>query len=327
MAVNNQEITDRYAIYNGDCVEVMQGMPSDKTHLSIHSPPFCGLYQYSSHERDMSNNTRDGFYKHYEFAVRELYRITMPGRVACVHAMDIPNGSNGADGLSDFSGNLIRLYESVGWIFTNRITIWKEPLEVRRRTMMKKLTHQTIVEDSSECGVAGADYLLTFRKRGDNPVPITHPNGFTDYVGDHEVPPDLVREFAGWKGPQIANRLSHWIWRAYASSVWGDIRVGRVLPFQGGRSEDDEKHVHPLQLDVIERCVELWSNPGEVVFTPFMGVGSEVFGAVVRGRKGIGAELKESYFAQAQRNLRNAEETKRGIKQQSELFDSMDMSA
>lgn len=327
MAIMDQEITSQYAIYNGDCVEMMQSMPSDKVHLSIHSPPFCGLYQYSSHERDMSNaRTADEFYKHYEFAIRDLYRITMPGRIAAVHCMDIPKGSGSGDGLVDFSGDLIRLYESVGWVYTNRITIWNEPLEVRRRTMMKKLTHQTIVEDASECGVAGADYLVTFRKRGDNPVPIEHPNGFTDYIGEHDVPADLVKQYKNWTGLQTANRLSHWIWRAYASSVWGDIRKGRVLPFHDAREEDDERHVHPLQLDVIERAVELWSNAGETVFTPFLGVGSEAFGAVVRGRKGVGVELKSSYFKQSKLNLRDAANLHKTLQKQPPLF-SLDESA
>lgn len=303
MAVNDQVITDKYALYNGDCVEVMAGLPDESINLSIYSPPFGGLYHYSSNERDLSNcEDYDQFFDHYTFVVRELARITMPGRVTCVHCMDVPRSNSGTDSLIDFPGDIIRLHEREGWTYTGRRAIWKEPLAVRLRTMQKNLAHQSLVEDSIDCGVASADFLLTFRKRGKNPVPVRHPVGMLDYAGER-VPPSDVLHYRGWTGKQTENRFSHWIWRQYADCMWDDIRMNRVLPYKPARDKDDEKHVHPLQLDVIDRCVQLFSNPGENVFTPFMGVGSEVYSPVSLGRRGIGAELKVSYFRQAVRNV------------------------
>jgi DNA modification methylase len=168
--------------------------------------------------------------------------------------------------------------------------------------MTKALAHKTIVDDSSRCTVASADYLLVFRRKGDNPVPIAHPHGLTRYAGERQMPNELL-QYRNWKGKQTENRFSHWIWRQYASAFWDDVRIGRVLPFREARDEEDEKHVHPLQLDVIERAVVLWSNPGETVLTPFMGVGSEVYVPVRMGRKALGIELKPSYYRQALRNL------------------------
>jgi len=308
MAVTAQVITDQYAIYNGDCTEVMGDMPDKSIHFSIYSPPFGGLYNYSSDERDLSNcSNYDEFFDHYAFVVRELNRITMKGRLSAVHVTDIPSSNSGQDHLIDFPGDVIRLHEKEGWHFVARHTIWKEPLWVRNRTLTKNLAHKTIVDDSAYAGVASADYLLIFRKRGENPVPIAHPVGLDNYAGECPIPEEILK-FKGWKGKQTENRFSHWIWRRYASSVWDDINMGRVLPFQDCKDPDDEKHVHPLQLDVIDRAIALRSNPGEVVFTPFMGVGSEVYSAVSMGRKGIGAELKESYFRQAIRNMENAVE-------------------
>jgi len=303
MAVIDQKITDEYAIYHADCIEVMKDMPKDRVHLSIYSPPFGGLYQYSSSERDLSNCTNyEEFFEHYSFVVDEIFRITMPGRMTAVHCMDIPSGNSGTDYLIDFPGDIIRLHEKRGFNYIARYAIWKEPLTVRNRTMAKNLAHKTIVEDSSRCSVASADVMLVFRKKGQNPIPITHPNGLQEYAGEREIPHELL-QYKNWKGNQIENRYSHWIWRQYASAFWDDIRLGRVMPFKESRDEEDEKHIHPLQLDVIERAVILWSNPGEVVFTPFLGVGSEVYGAIVNGRKGIGAELKKSYFEQAVKNI------------------------
>jgi hypothetical protein len=176
--------------------------------------------------------------------------------------------------------------------------------------MSKGLAHRQIVDDSSKCDVAGADYLLMFRKKGENPVPIAHPHGLMNYAGSREVPPELLK-FRGWKGKQTENRYSHWIWRQYASAFWDDVRLDRVLKYKTARDSEDEKHIHPLQLDVIERAVVLWSNPGETVLTPFMGVGSEVFGAVINGRRGVGIELKPAYYRQAKKNLREAENYRR----------------
>ena len=314
--VIDQRVTDRYAIYNSDCLEVMPDLADGSIHFSIYSPPFAtkdgGLYHYSSSDRDLSN-ARDyqDFFAQYEFVVREIFRLTMPGRISAVHCMDVPTGNSGRnDALIDFPGDIIRLHERLGFRYIKRHVIWKEPLAVRNRTLAKGLAHRTIVDDSIQSSVAGADYLLVFRRRGDNPVPVTHANGFTEYAGASPVPAEL-NQYRGWAGDQKLNRYSHWIWRQYASSVWDDIRGNLgdfhrdpgVLPFQDGRDENDEKHVHPLQLDVIARGLALYTNPGERVLTPFMGVGSEVHEAVRNGRFGVGIELKRSYFQQAIRNL------------------------
>jgi len=231
-----------------------------------------------------------------------LARLTMPGRCSAVHCIDIPkSGANLGGGLIDFPGDIIRLHAKHGFGYVARHSVWKEPLGVRNRTMAKGLAHQQVVEDSSLCEAAGADTLLIFRKVGENPVPITHPEGLTKYAGERQIPAEL-HAFRGWTGKQTENRYSHWIWRQYASAFWDDVRIDRVLPFKESRDQDDERHVHPLQLDVIERAVVLRSNPGETVFTPFAGVGSEVYGAIINGRRGVGVELKESYYRQAVKN-------------------------
>jgi hypothetical protein len=302
-SVIDQQITDRWAVYNGDSMEVMPSLPDGSVHLSVYSPPFAGLYQYSSSERDLSNaRDYDEFFRQYEFFVREVHRLTMPGRISAVHCMDVPTGNTGRDALTDFPGDIIRLHASVGFDYIARHSVWKEPLTVRNRTLTKGLAHRTIVDDSSLCSVASADYLLLFRRRGVNPVPITHPTGLTEYAGARQVPADLWK-YRGWDGKQTENRFSHWIWRQYASAFWDDIRLDRVLPFREARDDEDEKHVHPLQLDVIDRVLALRSNPGDRVLTPFLGVGSEVYSAVRAGRFGIGAELKPSYYRQALKNL------------------------
>ena len=300
-------ITDKFALHNGDCIEVMQSLPSDTVHMSIYSPPFCGLYNYSSDPRDLSNcRDYDEFFAHYEFVVSEIARLTIPGRITAVHCMDIPGaGANTGGGLIDFPGDIIRLHERLGWQYAARYHIWKEPLGVRNRTMAKGLAHAQVVADSSLCDVAAADYLLMFRKLGANPVPITHPEGLLAYAGSRKMPAEL-EAYRGWKGKQTQNRYSHWIWRQYASAFWDDVRLERVLPHRESKDPEDERHVHPLQLDVIERAVILWSNPGEVVMTPFMGVGSEVYGAIINGRRALGVELKETYFRQAVINCTDA---------------------
>jgi DNA modification methylase len=306
MAIAEQEITDNYAIYQGDCIEVMKDLKPSSVHLSVYSPPFGGLYHYSSSERDLSNaKDYSQFFEHYEFVVKELFRLTHPGRMTCVHCMDVPSGNSGCDHLIDFPGDIIRLHEKIGFRFIARYAIWKEPLAVRNRTMAKNLAHKSIVEDSSRCSVASADYLLVFRRKGDNKIPIAHPHGLMTYAGERQIPADL-QSYKGWRGNQIENRYSHWIWRQYASAFWDDIRIGRVLPYKEAKDQEDEKHIHPLQLDVIERCITLWSNPMEVVLTPFMGVGSEVYQAVKMGRLGIGAELKPTYYRQAKKNVLEA---------------------
>jgi len=323
MAVIAQRITNEYAAYNGDCIEVMGDMPADTVGLSVYSPPFGGLYHYSSDERDLSNNANyTEFFEHYAFVVAELARITKPGRLTAVHCMDVPASNTGMDHLIDFPGDIIRLHEKHGWKFVARHAIWKEPLWVRNRTLAKSLAHRTTVDDSAYAGVASADYLLVFRNAGMNAEPIAHPTGFHEYAGQSPMPSDVL-EYRGWEGDQKQNRFSHWIWRQYASSVWDDIRMGRVLPFQDCKDPDDEKHVHPLQLDVIDRVIALRSNPGDVVFTPFMGVGSEVYAAVRAGRRGVGVELKPSYFRQAVANLEAAVDDS-VQHEQAELFAEMD---
>lgn len=311
-SVIDQKVTENYAIYNGDCVEIMQGLPAKSVHLTVYSPPFGGLYHYSSDERDLSNcRDYDQFFEHYEYVVREIERITMPGRCSAVHCMDVPTGNTGSDAYIDFPGDIIRLHARHGFHFVARHAIWKEPLWVRNRTLQKNLAHRTAVDDSVQCGVASADYLLIFRKKGENPVPVAHPTGFLEYAGDDSKMPSDVRALRGFEGDQKKNRFSHWVWRRYASSIWDDIRMGHVLPYVESKDEEDEKHVHPLQLDVIDRAVQMRTNPGETVLTPFMGVGSEVYSAVTKGRRGIGAELKPSYFRQAVRNLKGVEFGKR----------------
>lgn len=322
MAILNQEISQRFAIYNGDCMEVMAKMPSGKIGLSIYSPPFGGLFTYSSSDRDLSNCLDyDKFFEHYTFIVREIARLTMPGRMTMVHCMDVPSGNSGTDHYTDFPGDIIRLHERLGFKYGGRHAIWKEPLAVRNRTMAKNLAHRTVVEDSMNAGMASADYLLLFRRDGVNAVPVSHPVGLTDYAGERKIPAELLR-WRGWEGNQIENRYSHWIWRQYASAFWDDIRIGRVLPFRDSKDENDEKHVHPLQLDVIERAIVMRSNPGEIVFTPFMGIGSEVFGAVRLGRKGIGVELKPTYFEQAKRNMASVDIP---VPDQPDLLDAIDI--
>lgn len=323
MAVINQVLNARYALYNGDSCEVLPTLPGGSVHLSIYSPPFCGLYHYSSSERDLSNSrSYEEFFEHYDFIIRELHRVTMPGRLSAVHCMDIPSGNTGCDRQRDFPGDIIRQHTHCQsakctdhpmrrahgecghglWEWVCRYAVWKEPLAVRNRTMAKNLAHQTIVKDASRCSNASADTVLMFRKKGTNPVPIEHPIGLLDYAGSRAMPADLL-PYRGWSGKQTENLYSHWIWRQYASSFWDDVRIDRVLPFKQSKAEEDEKHVHPLQLDVITRIVVLWSNPGEVVLTPFAGVGSEIAGALDAGRNGVAIELKPSYFAQMTRNV------------------------
>lgn len=312
MAVLDQVMTDRYMIYNGDSAEVLAAIPNESIGLSVYSPPFATenggcLYNYSSSVRDLSNaRTYNEFFEHYAYIVEHIVRATMPGRISAVHCMDVPKQGSNICGYTDFPGDIIRLHEKLGMEYLPRIGIWKEPLSVRLRTMAKALSHRQICEDATLTNIAAADYLLPFRKRGVNPQPVTHPNGLMKYSGEREVPKALHR-YRGWTGKQTENRFSQWIWRHYASCFWDDIRVSRVLPYLESKDTDDERHQHPLQLDVIERCVDMWSNPNDIVLTPFMGVGSEVFGAVINGRRGVGCELKPSYFKQAVKNMKSAE--------------------
>lgn len=319
--VKDQVVTEKYSIYNADCVDVVSELPNESIDLSIYSPPFCGLYNYSSDHRDMSNcESKEQFLEQYEFLVSEMARVTKDGRITAVHCTDVFDNTCR---LWDFPNEIIRIHTKYGFEYRNRITIWKEPLKVRMRTMVQSLMHKFIVEDSTKCFTAMPDYVLIFTKKGENKVPVTHPNGLKRYFGETPILPNILRawnnannsdlneeqlweylnrKFINHEDPK-SNKLSHYIWQRYASSVWDDVRIDNVLPFRDSKEDDDEKHVHPLQLDVIDRLVEMYSNEGEVVLTPFMGVGSEVYSPVSLGRKSIGIELKDSYFKQAKINL------------------------
>jgi len=319
--VKDQLVTDDYAIYCSDSMYVLPTMPDKSIDLSVYSPPFAGLYNYSSSENDFSNcETKEQFLKQYEYLVAEMARVTKPGRVNAVHCTDVFDNTSR---LWDFPHEIIEIHERNGFEHRNRVTIWKEPLKVRMRTMVQSLMHKFIVEDTTKCFTAMPDYLLIFTRKGENEVPVTHPFGLKEYFGATPILPNMLKawnnanssnfnesqlweylktQYHDHKDPRT-NKLSHYIWQRYASSVWDDIRIDNVLPFRDSKEEDDEKHVHPLQLDVIDRVVELYSNPGEVVFTPFMGVGSEVYSPVSQGRFGFGVELKDSYFKQSKINI------------------------
>ena len=333
--VKDQLITDNYAIYNSDCMLVMPTLGDESIDLSVYSPPFAGLYNYSSSENDFSNcESKEQFLNQYEFLVAEIARVTKKGRISAVHCTDVFDNTCR---LWDFPNEIIRIHQNYGFEYRNRITIWKEPLKVRMRTMVQSLMHKFIVEDSTKCFTAMPDYVLVFTKKGENQVPVTHPFGINDYAGETPILPNILRawnnannsnlnEVELWERLNNTNesdkitKLNHYIWQRYASSVWDDIRIDNVLPFRDSKEEDDEKHVHPLQLDVIDRIVELYSNPNEVVLTPFMGVGSEVFSPVSMGRKAIGIELKDSYFKQAKLNLQEASVRYKNKIKQERLF-------
>lgn len=327
-----QHVTENYAIYNSDCMEVIKDLPVNSVDLSIYSPPFAGLYNYSSSERDFSNcESKEQFLEMYEFLISEMARVTKPGRINAVHVTDVHTNTGR---LWDFPGEVIRIHERHGFEYHNRITIWKEPLKVRMRTMVQSLMHKFIVEDATRCFTAMPDYVLIFKKKGENTKPVVHPNGLNEFPYFGETPfleahketygnyADFRKKWIGFTGDQRENKLSHLTWQRYASSVWDDVRIDNVLPFRDSKEEDDEKHVHPLQLDVIDRLVYLYSNENEVVLTPFMGVGSEVYSPVSMGRKAIGIELKDSYYKQAIQNMRLAEKRFAKATQKS-IFDAI----
>lgn len=331
--VKKQVVTENYAIYNSDCMYVIPTLDNESIDLSIYSPPFAGLYNYSSSENDFSNcETKEQFLEQYEFLVSEISRVTKSGRITAVHCTDVFDNTSR---LWDFPHEIIRIHEKYGFEYRNRITIWKEPLKVRMRTMVQSLMHKFVVEDMTKCFTAMPDYVLIFTKKGENKVPVTHPRGLNKYFGATPILPNILqawnnatgdgfneaqlweylnKKFKNHEDPK-SNKLSHYIWQRYASSVWDDVRIDNVLPYKESKTEDDEKHVHPLQLDVIDRLVEMYSNIGEVVLTPFMGVGSEVYSPVSLGRKAIGVELKDSYFNQAILNVKEA------CKRQFETYD------
>jgi len=317
--VKDQLVTDTFALYNSDCMEVLPTLKDESIDLSVYSPPFAGLYNYSSSEKDFSNcESKEQFLEQYDFLVKEISRVMKSGRISAVHCTDVFDNTCR---LWDFPHEIIKIHEKYGFEYRNRITIWKEPLKVRMRTMVKSLMHKFIVEDSTKCFTAMPDYVLVFTKKGENKVPVTHQFGINHYAGETPILPNILRAWNNANGTSLneiqlwehlnkineddnITKLNHYIWQRYASSVWDDIRIDNVLPFRDSKEEDDEKHVHPLQLDVIDRIVELYSNPNEVVLTPFMGVGSEVFSPVSMGRKAIGIELKDSYYKQAILNMK-----------------------
>jgi len=293
MAVRDQYITDYCAIYNGDCCSVMESIPDQSVDMALFSPPFADLYCYSDDPSDLGNcEDYDQFFAHFGYVIDHLRRVIRPGRICAVHCIDIPamKERDGYIGLKDFPGDIIRAFTGSGFVYHSRHVIWKDPLIEATRTKAIGLMHKQLCKDSSMSRAGLPDYLLAFRVPGDNASPVSHPSGLARYCGSSDP------------GGSGAKR-SHNIWRAYASPVWMDIRQTRTLDARPGRDPEDEKHLCPLQLDVIERACVLWSNPGDVVLTPFMGVGSEAYGAVVNGRKAIGIELKPTYYRQAVKNL------------------------
>lgn len=312
-----QVVTPAYAIYQGDSCELIRAIPGDSIHFGIHSPPFEGLYKFSNFDRDISNNEGAAFWEHYAFLISELLRVTMPGRLHSVHCMQLPmlKIRHGHIGMRDFRGEIIRAYEDAGWIYHSEVCIWKDPVVAQQRTKSIRLLHKQLAKDSAMSGQGLADFVCTFRKPGENIEAIE--GGLDQWIG--ALPPagvDISRE--AYEKDALARRaegkdswpyetwVSVLVWQRYASPVWMDIDQTRTLQYRSARDEKDEQHISPLQLDVIERCIDLWSNPGDVVLTPFLGIGSEVFCAVEMGRRGIGFELKPSYFAQAKRNIREA---------------------
>lgn len=293
--VINQQHADRWSMYHGDCVTTVVGIPNNSLHFSIFSPPFASLYTYSNSERDMGNCKSDnGFANHFGFLVAELYRVMMPGREVAFHCCNMPamKERDGYIGLKPFRDDLIRIFLNAGFIFHSEHVIWKDPLIEATRTKSLGLMHKQLLKDSTRCRAGVPDYLIAMRKPGDNPEPVSHENGLLDFVGNN---------------PPLHGNLSHEIWRRYASPVWMDINQSNTLNKNSAREAQDERHICPLQLDVIERAMILWSNPGDVVLSPFAGIGSEGYQAVKMGRKFIGIELKDSYYKQACLNLKNAE--------------------
>lgn len=334
--VKDQFVTENYAIYNSDCMEVLPTLEDESIDLAIYSPPFANLYTYSSSERDMSNvSSHDEFVNQYEFLVKEMSRVTKKGRINAIHVTDICDVSGT---LSDFPNKIIQLHLDNGFEYKNKITVWKEPLKVRIRTMVQSLMHKFIVEDSTKCFTANPDYILIFKKKGENKIPVIHPFGLTHYAGEIPILPNMLRAYNNanktnftaeemWdyllknKEDDKISKLNHYIWQRYASSVWDDVREGNVIPYHDSKEDDDEKHVTPTQLDVLDRLVDLYSNPNEVILSPFMGVGSDVYSPVSMGRKAIGIELKDSYFKQAKINLSMADKRFSNEKiKQKELF-------
>lgn len=282
MKVLDQKITSKYALYQGDCVEVVEGIKDDSIHYTIFSPPFASLYTYSNSDRDMGNSRDNSeFLEHFEFLIEGLYRVTMPGRLVSVHCMNLPamKSRDGFIGVKDFRGDIIRQFIDTGFIFHSEVCIWKNPVTEMQRTKALGLLHKQIRKDSSMCRQGLPDYLITFRKPGENPELIPH---------TYESFPVNV-------------------WQRYASPVWMDIRQSNTLQRKSARDERDEKHICPLQLDVIERGINLWTNPNDIVLDPFAGIGSVPYQAMLMGRRSVGIELKDTYYALMKNNMIEAE--------------------
>jgi DNA modification methylase len=317
MNVIDQKVTDNYAIYNADTVEVAQSLASDSVGFSVFSPPFASLYTYSNSERDMGNvKTHGEFWEQYRYLIKEQMRVMKPGRNIAIHCMNLPSSkqNDGFIGIKDFRGDIIREYQAEGFIYHSEVCIWKDPVVAMQRTKALGLLHKQVKKDSCTSRMGLADYVVVMRKPGDNAEPIS--GEFKYYIGDN--PPATFDRLERDDGrlyfvPGLTG-TSIDVWQQYASPIWDDINQTDTLNFREGRDNDDERHICPLQLDVIERCIQLWSNPLDVVWTPFMGIGSEVYMAVKLGRRAIGVELKSSYYQLACRNIEQAD------KQQYQMF-------
>jgi DNA modification methylase len=299
--VINQATGQDWAIYHGDSVEVTKGIPDNSLHYSIFSPPFSSLYTYSNSDRDMGNSKNDDeFAAQFQFLIKELYRCLMPGRLVSFHCMNLPTSKvrDGYIGIKDFRGDLIRAFQSEGFIYHSEVVIWKDPVIAMQRTKALGLLHKQICKDSAMSRQGIPDYLVTMRKPGVNPEPCEGP--FTEFVGKD----------APKKEGNIRDSIN--IWQRYASPVWMDIDPGDTLQFRSARDNDDERHICPLQLQVIDRALQLWTNPGDVVLDPFNGIGSAGYVCLRQNRRYVGIELKESYYKSAVNNLANAEQSKQG---------------
>lgn len=311
--VTDQASGQGWQLYNGDCVDVTRGLPDNSLHYTIFSPPFESLYTFSDDPRDMSNCKDSAtFWAHFRFLIAELYRATMPGRLVSIHCMQLPTSKlrDGFIGLRDFRGEIIRSFQEAGFIYHSEVCIRKDPVSAMQRTKALGLLHKQIVKDSTLSRMAVADYIVSLRKPGDNPEPV---NGAFDAYYGSETAPDgaLITETGDRKSRNVPG--DEWysvaVWQRYAEPVWMDIAQSDVLSHRAARAEEDERHISPLQLTVIRRCIDLWSNPGDVVFSPFAGIGSELYVALQMGRKAIGVELKPSYYRQAVVNCQSAKTT------------------
>lgn len=307
----NQVVTEQYAIYNGDCVEVIAGLPDNSVDYSIFSPPFSSLYTYSNSPRDMGNARNDGeFFDQFQFLIKQLARVMKPARNVSFHCMQLPTSKerDGYIGLKDFRGELIRAFQVEGFIYASEVTIWKDPVTAMQRTKALGLLHKTVRGNGSFSRQGIADYLVTMRAPGD----IADDNKVRHYRDESEL--EIESAKAGVDRDALeCNLLPVQEWQQLASPIWMDINPSDTLQYKSAREHDDERHICPLQLEVIRRGIKLWTNPGDVVLTPFLGIGSEVYTAVEMGRRGIGAELKESYFGQAAKNIAS-------LSQQSDMF-------